>query len=177
VSGGELTADTYNRVRENLAAARTQIFVVQTESGPTISGTSPGTTNQGLMTLASQGGGEFYSHVGLGNEDAVARIARTTSAYYAATFDADPSDKVGTRYPISVSSSRADVKFLVRPDFERTKGAVNTKAASVDDMFKTSDAFRDLPMRAVGYSVRPIGPDKDKTTWVKAFGEVLAPGV
>jgi hypothetical protein len=177
LSQGELSADTYNRVRENLAGARTQIFVIQTESGPSITGASPGTTNQGLMTLAGLGGGEFFSHVGLGNEDAVARIARATSAYYVATFDADPSDKVGTRYPIGISSSRADVKFLVRPDFERTKAAANTKVASPSDMIKTSDAFRDLPMRAVAYSVRPIGPDKDKTTWVKAFAELVTPGV
>jgi len=114
--------------------------------------------------------------VGLGNEDAVARIGRTTSAYYVATFDADPSDKTNTRYPISISSSRADVKFLVRPDFERIKSAANTKTPSTSDMMKTADAFRDLPMRAVGYSARPVGPDKDKTTWVKAFAEVLTPG-
>jgi hypothetical protein len=177
ISQGELTADTFNKVRENIGAARAQIFVVQAESGPTISGASPGTTNQGLMTLAGLGGGEFYSHISLGSEDAVARVARTTSAYYVATFDADPSDKISTRYPISISSSRADVKFLVRPDFERTKAAANTKAPTIDEMFKTSDAFRDLPMRAVGYSVRPIGPDKDKTTWVRAFAEVLTPGV
>jgi hypothetical protein len=65
----------------------------------------------------------------------------------------------------------------VRPDFERTKAAANTKVASPSDMIKTSDAFRDLPMRAVAYSVRPIGPDKDKTTWVKAFAELVTPGV
>jgi hypothetical protein len=175
ISQGQLTADTFNYVRENIGAARAQIFVVQAESGPTISGASPGTTNQGLMTIAGMGGGEFYSHISLGNEDAVARIARTTSAYYVATFDADPSDKVNTRYPISLTSSRADVKFLVRPDFERTKAANNTKAPSTSDMLKTADPFRDLSLRMVTQCTKGKGPDGKID--VKVFAEAIEPGV
>ena len=108
---GNQSFDTLNLVRETVGAARAQVFAVQIEGGAVIQGASPGMTSQGLTSLASQGGGEFFNHLALGEEDAIARIGRETSAYYVATFDADPSDKINTRYPIALSSSRTDVRF------------------------------------------------------------------
>lgn len=171
---GNQSFDTLNLVRETVGAARAQVFAVQIEGGAVIQGASPGTTSQGLTSLASQGGGEFFNHLALGEEDAIARIGRETSAYYVATFDADPSDRFNTRYPIALGSSRTDVRFLVRPDYERTKSSASTKAPAPGDMLDSPDAFRDLPMRVVGYSVRPVGPDRNRLIWVRASAEIVA---
>jgi hypothetical protein len=172
---GNQSFDTLNLVRETVGVARAQVFVVQFEGGATIQGAGPGTTSQGLASLASAGGGEFFGHLSLGEEDAIARIGRETSAYYVATFEADPSDRFNTRYPIALGSSRTDVRFLVRPDYERTRPAANTKVPTPGDMLETPDAFRDLPMRAVGYSVRPVGADRDRLMWVRAIAEIVTP--
>ncbi len=43
-------------------------------------------------------------------------------------------------------------------------------------MTKTSDPFRDLPMRALAFCQRPTGPDKDKAIQVAVVAESLMPG-
>jgi hypothetical protein len=176
VGRGDLSLETFQFVGAAVSAARAQIFVVQIEGSMTIPDASSGAASQGLASLASLGGGEFFSHLALGEEDAIARVARATSAYYVATFDADSSDKFSMRYPIVLSSSRADVTFLVRPDYQFVKSPTNTKAPAPGDILKIPGAFRDLPMRAVAYSVRPLGADRDRVTWVKALAEIVTPG-
>jgi len=173
---GDLQMDTFQLVSAAVGAARAQVFAVQIEGGMTISDASASTTNQGLASLAGVGGGEFFSHLALGDEDAIARIGRETSAYYVATFAADARDRSGTQYPIALSSSRADVRFLSRPGFELVKPVPNTSAPLPVDMLNTMRAFRDLPMRAVGYSARPVGIDRERMTWVRALAEVATPG-
>jgi hypothetical protein len=176
IGQGDLSLETFQVAGAAVSAARAQIFVVQVEGGTTITDASSTATSAGLASLASLGGGEFFSHLALGEEDAIARIGRETSAYYVATFDGDASDKSSTRYPIALSSSRADVKLLWRPDYELVKAASNTRAPTLVDMLKTARAFRDLPIRAVGYSMRPYGAERDRRTWVKAFAELVTPG-
>jgi hypothetical protein len=176
IGQGDLSFDTFNLMGASVGAARAQVFVVQIEGGMTIAESSSAATSQGLASLASLGGGEFFSHLALGEEDAIARIGRETSAYYVATFDGDASDKLNARYPIVLSSSRADVRFLARPDYQLVKSGANTKVPTPGDMLMTPGAFRDLPMRVVGYSVRPVGVDRDRLTWVKALAEIVTPG-
>jgi hypothetical protein len=174
-TGGQ-AFDMFNLVRETVGAARAQIFAVQIEGGLITPVAAAGTASNGLASLASVGGGEFFGHLALGEEDAIARIRRETSAYYVATFDADPSDRFDTRYPIALASSRADVRFVARPDFERVRPAVNTGPPMPTDLLKSAGSLRGLPLRAVGYSVRPIGIYRDRLTWVRALAERATPG-
>jgi hypothetical protein len=173
---GPQTFAMFNLVRETVGAARAQVFSVQIEGGLIIPAAAAGTASNGLASLASVGGGEFFGHLALGEEDAIARIERETSAYYVATFGADPSDRFNTRYPIALNSSRADVRFVARPDFERVGPASNTGPPMPGDMLKSAGGFRGLPLRAVGYSVRPVGVDRNRLTWVRALAEIATPG-
>jgi len=174
----DLDPEEFNRIRELAGAARAELYVVEVEGGPKITFTSSESkagstdTQGGLRDVAGVGGGTFFSHVALGTEDALTRIARETGAYYLATFDADSGDKLNTRYPVAMSTSRKDVTLRVRSDLERTKATVTTKVPSIDEMFKTADPFRDLPLRLSAHSMRPGGADKDKGILVAAMGDL-----
>lgn len=112
----------------------------------------------GLENLAGATNGE---HVRMGANAAsqMARIARSTSAYYLVGFEPDASDRGTGAKRIEVAVARGGTTIRAPRDLTLPKlpgkGPVTPR-----DMIRVVTAFHDFPLRAAAYSSRNPGDDK-----------------
>jgi hypothetical protein len=117
-----------------------------------------GTSSQtaGLEHLAGTTGNRMIRLTG-NSENAMARLAAETSAYYLATFAPEDSEQNGLTHQLSLRVNRPGVEVVVRPSVLIPKAdgvRGGTKAASAREMLRVSQVFRDLPLRAAAFASR-----------------------
>jgi VWFA-related protein len=176
----ELTPTHFQEVALAAADAQAQFYLVQPSnvlgSG---SGTSTalfgGNTNPrvGMEHLAGVTGGQVL-HLATGSENVLSRIARETSAYYQVVFDTDPSDRNSRTHRFEIKVARSDVTLRTRPTVTVAKADTKAAAKSPKDTLRDVSPYRDLPLRATGFSSRNVGGDKMK---VVAVIDALDPAV
>ena len=152
-SGGscDLTTDQYQNLGTTAAAARAHFFVINHHN-------SVAGRNEGLETVASVTGGGTVHRLA-GQNDLLAKIAVETSAYYAATIDAESSDRAGQAQRLDLRVSRSGVDARFRPEVMLTSsaGAKPGVAIAPRDMLRDTRAFTDLPLRVLGIPSREAG--------------------
>lgn len=114
--------------------------------------------DDGLSSLAGVTDGEFIT-IGGNAQAAMSKLLRETSSYYVASFNAEAADRTGQPVRLEVKSTRAHVhlrahqSLVIAPD-------VTGRGPSPKDMLRVALEYRDLPLRATGYSSRdPSGAD------------------
>lgn len=111
--------------------------------------------DDGLSSLAGVTGGEFIS-IGGNAQAAMSRLLRETSAYYVASFDAEPADRTGQPTRLEVKSTHEHVDVRAPHSVIIPKDATN-KGNAPKDMLRVALEYRDLPLRAAGYCSRNAG--------------------
>jgi hypothetical protein len=165
-----LTQEEFRRVGAQAAAARAYMYVIQPEligvrgssSEPaTIGGGIPRWDNNprtGLEHLAGITGGKLLQLAGP-ESDVLLRIGVETSAFYVASVDPEPNERNDNLHLVNVKASRNGVNVYTRPDIVIPKLANTGVAAApapmaASDLLLRSRAYRDLPLRGVGYASR-----------------------
>jgi VWFA-related protein len=185
VNMGQIRQEDFNYVGEAAAAAHVQFYVVQHDSmiasapaaaASSASSTDSNNTRAGLENLASVTGGVLLSLAGSGGDTALTRIARETSAYWAATFDAESNERNGINHLLSLKVSRDGVTVRVRPTLPIAKpdsSAARPSPTSPHAMLLESRTYRELPIRVVSYASR----NSDGQIKIVAVAEAVDPGV
>jgi VWFA-related protein len=159
----ELTTDHFAQVGAAASAARAHFFVVLAEDSVTRSARTveniagagfTGSDNplEGLENLAGVTGGRQIPLLNA-RESNLLRIARETGGYYLLTFDPDTSERNGNRHAVDLRTSRNGVALRVRPSvvIARRDARPARSRLTPRDMLREARAFRDLPLRAIGY--------------------------
>ena len=152
----EIRTEQMNQFGSAAQVARANFFVVElTDSGPS---SFPAVASGGLENLTGVTNGEML-RMSANAEAQMKRIAASTSVYYLAAFEAEASDRSGTkRVDLTVARDGLTVKAPRELAFGRPAG--KSASASPRDMIRVATAFPDLPLRAAAYSSRNPGDDK-----------------
>lgn len=167
----EIVAETFEAVAVAAAGARAQFYVVQPEDemvtpGSVTPGDLAGSTiaelGAGVNHLAGVTGAEVL-RLGGAAATSVARILGDTSAYYAATIDADASDRGVAR--LEVVATRPGVTVRSRPRIAIVGGAAAGRASPVTPrgMLREPRAYDELPVRAAAYVSSQPGESRLRT--------------
>lgn len=170
----EISLDDFQKVNGAATQSGAHVFVVQPddmEIDPTADRTvsrfaAAEQDRGGLESLAGAAGGEFMRIVGP-EDAALQQVAKATSGYYVATFDADPADRTGQARRLQVSVRRDGVRVRSRSDVAIARTAdrpVTPKAA--DDMLRDGVLYRALPLRLAAFTSLGAG---DKVNVVAAL--------
>jgi hypothetical protein len=162
----ELTTQHFQRVGQAAARARAHFFIVQPEdvmgrgsiSSENIAGAGfSGSDNplEGLENLAGVTSGHRVSLSEAGDETLV-KVAQETASYYSATIEVAPSEFDGISRGVQVRVSRQGVELRARPMLFFPKlnvaGGPRPAVKSAREMLTEARPFRDLPLRATGYT-------------------------
>jgi VWFA-related protein len=182
----ELTTDHFAQVGAAASAARAHFFVVQPEdtmarasrSVESIAGAGfTGSENplEGLEHLTGVTGGQQLPLLS-SRESNLSRIARETTGYYLLTFDPDTAERNGNRHAVNLQTTRGDVRLRVRPSvtIARREARPARTRETPRDMLREARAFRDLPLRAVGYASQ--GDTDTKNVKILTAVEAVDPG-
>jgi hypothetical protein len=85
------------------------------------------------------------------------RVARESSAFYAAELEPEPNEVVGRSRVLSVRVSRRGVTARARPEItflEPETGAGPAVRLTVNDVLASAGSFADVPLRVGGFTVR-----------------------
>jgi VWFA-related protein len=179
----ELTTTHFQQVADAADAARASFYIVQPEdlmlaqgqiARENIAGVGfKGSDNplEGLEHLAGAVGGRRL-HLATAGDDSLLPIVGETEGYYLATFAAEPSDRSGSSHRLDVAVTRGNVTVRARPQIAIAKPARNAPAPRA--MLREATVFRDLPLRASGYTSE--NPDDRKPKLI-AIAEPLEAGV
>ena len=162
----ELTVDVFAQLGAAAGAGRAMFFVIQPEdlmirpgvvATETIAGANfKGSDNplEGIEHLAGVTGAERLSLAATGDATLV-RIARETSAYYVLGFDVQPGERNNASRQMDVKVAREGVAVRARSmvAFPRVENRAAAKPQTVTPraMLREAKAFRDLPLRGIGY--------------------------
>lgn len=162
----ELRTETFQEVAEAAGAARAQFYVIQpvdmmlkpgTLATENIAGANfTGSDNpiEGIEHLAGVTGGKML-HLTGSPEGALGRVLAETSAYYLATIEPERSDRSGRSQQLEVRVAEARVETRARPHitFAQPDPVLSrTRNPSPREMIGVATVFRDLPLRASGYT-------------------------
>jgi hypothetical protein len=143
----DITAQSYQAIGSAAVAARAQMYVVQQDD-------TVARRSEGLENLAGTTSGGQVVRLSA-STSALARVLSETSAYYVATFDADPSDRGNQAQRLELRVTRAGVTTRARQEVLAASGAKPAAARMTpQQMLREARAFRDLPVRAVAYASR-----------------------
>jgi len=180
---GNIRQEEFQAVGEAAATAHVQFYVVQHDSmiasAPSAaggSGSGSDSTRAGLENLTGVTGGGILSLSGSGGDTALTRIGRETSAYWAATFDAEANERNNVQHLLSVKVNRDGVNIRVRPTLPIAKAdtsAARPSATSPHAMLLESRTYRELPIRVVGFASR----NSDGQVKVVVAAETVDPNV
>jgi VWFA-related protein len=135
-------------------ASHAAMYVVHVLDAASASQT-PQASQQGIDAVAGVTGAETIRLTGGGTESPLTRIARETSAYYLASFDAEPADRNGNRQRVQITVARERVRVNSRPNIVIPRGeAAAAKAVTPRDMIRVPTVYTDLPLRAATFSSR-----------------------
>ncbi|MBA2304841.1 MAG: hypothetical protein H0W08_19725 [Acidobacteria bacterium] len=184
----ELRAELFREVGIAAGAARAQFYVIQpgdmmlkpsrlqTEN---IAGAGfIGSDNplEGIEHLAGVTGGKMLQLTGSA-EGAMGRVLHESSAYYLAAVEPATSDRTGRSQQLEVRVSRPGVELRARPNITFARRDPMTPRPlnpSPRDMLSVATVFRDLPLRASGYSALEAD---GKTLRVLTLAEPVDPEV
>jgi hypothetical protein len=150
-----LTSDDFKRVGTATAASRAQLFIIHPDY-------SLAAAQEGIENLRGQTGAPLF-HLSAGTEPGLFRMARETSAYYTATFDTEPDERVGVSHVAAIKTTRKDVELRGRPYIvvgraTPSPSATRTSTAPVVttafDLVRSGRAYSDLPLRSTSSSMR-----------------------
>lgn len=183
----EITTEHFEQVGAAASAARAQFYIIQPED-LIPQGGSPAVENiagagfkgsdnplEGIEHLAGVTGGERLSLTA--GEGALSRVTRETTAYYLATFEPDAGDRNGAAHRLSVGVTRAGLEVRARPGLTIPRATARSKRPTPitpRDMIRQPDMFRDLPLRAAGFTSQEAGDTKLK---IIAITEPIDPTV
>ena len=162
----ELTVDMFNQVGAAAGAARSMFYVIQPEDlmvrpGQSISENIAGAgfkgsdnPLEGIEHLAGVTGAERL-HLAATGETTLVRIARETAAYYMLGFEVQQGDRNNASRQMDVRVGREGVSVRARPSLTIPKidnrPTTKPQAVTPRTMLREGRAFRDLPLRGVGY--------------------------
>ena len=146
----QIRTNDLEELGKSATASPAQLFVVHHLEG--MANTANQSTAQaGLENVAGTTGAETLRLSG--NADSIAgRIAAAAGTYYVATLEGGggPARRVDARV------SRDGVRVSARP-IARAAGAATAKGGAPRDMIRVATVFRDLPLRAAGFTSRQAG--------------------
>jgi VWFA-related protein len=151
----DLRAEEFQKVGFAAAAARANFYFIQHDAAVGSSGGGD-SLRAGIDNLASVTGG----HVNWAGriDEALARVARETSAYYVATFQPEPGERTGNSLQVKVSVARPNTEVRVRPDMMIPKAsdpsATRASAANPQQLLVDSRVHTELPIRVAGFAFR-----------------------
>ena len=162
----ELTVDMFNQVGAAAGAARAVFYVIQPEDlmvkpGSTVTESIAGANFrgsdnplEGIEHLAGVTGGERL-HLAATGDATLVKIARQSAAYYMLGFEVSPGDRNNASRQIDVRVAREGVSVRARPSVTiprlDTRAASKAQTVTPRAMLREARAFRDLPLRGVGY--------------------------
>lgn len=159
----ELTTDQFEQVGTATGAARAQFYVIQPEDvqvtatilRETIAGAGFSGSDSplaGLEHLAGVTGGHRLP-LFTAKENNLTRITRELAGYYRVSFMPEVSDRPGSTQDLEVRTTRDGIAIRSRPSLAIPRPAVRAaKTPTTRDMLRETQPFRDLPLRAIGYS-------------------------
>lgn len=147
--------------------ARVQLFVLQLHRAAVdVLGrnTPPERTNDaermlgGLEDLAGSTGGELFRLSGMG-DNAFARIADRSSAYYLVGFEPRPAERDGKPHRIAIATTRRGVVIHARPVFiVDDPDRLGPPPSQPMTMLRDRSEYRDLPLRVTAFPFRDRDP-------------------
>jgi VWFA-related protein len=178
IGANQIRQEEFTLLGDAAATAHVQFYVVQHDSvvASKPAAGSDDSTRAGLENISSVTGGAILSLAGAGNDTALTRVARETSAYWAATFEAEANERNNVQHPMSVKVNRDGVTVRVRPTLPIGKpqaDAARPSATNPQAMLMESRVYRELPIRVAGYASRNI----DGQIKIVAVAETVDPGV
>jgi VWFA-related protein len=181
----ELRTELFQQVAVAAAGARAHVYVIQPEDpSPTsalwtenIAGAGfTGSDNQfeGIEHLSGVTGARRL-HLASQGPDTLLRVMRETTGYYLAGFEPVPGDRNGDKHQVSVSVTRPGVVLRARPDIviARADARGRDGAMTPRSMLREARVFRDLPLRAIGYTSN----SREGKVKIVVFAEPIEPDV
>lgn len=161
-----LQPSEFQKVSAGADAINAQFYLIRPEEA------SSSTSTEGIQNVVGVTGGTML-FLG-GSDDAMARIARETSAFYVATFQAEGNERTGASTRAEVKASRPDVTVKAR-------GSVTIPRASGDaptpqSMLRELTVHRGFGLRAMGVASRNDGDAKNDMKLL-ALAEPVDPSV
>jgi VWFA-related protein len=166
-----LRANHFEEVGAAAQASHAAMYVVHVLDAASASQT-PQASQLGIDAIAGVSGAETIRLAGGATESPLTRVARETSAYYLASFDAEPADRNGNRHRVQISVARERVRVNARPNIVIARGESAGKSVTPRDMIRVPTVFTDLPLRGATFSSR----NPDGKVRVVALFETLDPG-
>jgi len=157
----------YEEVATAANQSRANFFAVLVVDGNNSGSSSD--MRAGMESLAGVTGGETMRLAGSA-ELPMGRIAKESSTYYVASFDAEGGERNGGSHRIDVRVTRDRVKVYAKPGIVIAKAETS---AAPRDMLRTASVYRDLPLRAAAYSSR--GGDEKAGLKIVALFEAAEP--
>ena len=161
----QLRPQNFSDVGQAAAGSPAAFYVVSLVDGRT---TPSSDAQAGLESLAGAASAPVIRLAGNTTSN-LNRIADETSAYYVATIDVDLAERTGSAHKAELHATRNGVKIDAGTNLMLAKPG----AKAPKDMLRSADAFRELPLRATGWTMRDAG-NKVK---VIALFETPDPGV
>jgi VWFA-related protein len=149
-----LRTNHFEEVGVAAQASHAAMYVVHVLEAASTSQT-PQASQLGIDAVAGVTGAETIRLTGGGTESPLTRIARETSAYYLASFDAEPADRNGNRHRVQITVARERVRVNARPNIVIPRGeAAAAKSVTPRDMIRVSTVYTDLPLRGATFTSR-----------------------
>ena len=145
----DVNLQAFREISSAMAPARAQLYVIQQDPSVT-------TANEGLENLAgATGAGQVLRMADASG--GLVRVLAETSGHYVATIEADASDRSTQSQRLEVRVTRTGVSTRARLELAppaAKPAAGKGPAATPQQMLRDVRAYRDLPLRAVGYASR-----------------------
>lgn len=157
--------NSFQRLGPAADIANAQVYVIRPEEN------RDRTSLEGLENLVGVTGGQMFHMTG---SDALARVARETSSYYVATFQAEGNERTGQSARLELKTARADVTLRTRSTVRIARGSA--EAITPQSMLRTLDVQRQFGLRVIGIPSRNDGDPKNAMK-VFALAETVDPSV
>jgi hypothetical protein len=179
----ELPENLYSRVSIAAGAARAQFYVIRpgdaANSGSALqreTNIGSDNPNAGIEHLVGVTEGKLLALTG-SSGTAMSRVLRETSGYYLATVDTQSADRSGRTQQLAVRVSRHGLEVRSIPHITLTplvRATSKVAEPSMRDMLGTMIIFRDLPLRAAGFTALAAEGEKIR---VVTLAEPVEPAV
>ena len=179
----ELKVELFQQVGIAASDARAQFYVIQPED-PAIALGRLQTENiagagfhgsdnplEGIEHLSGVTGARRL-HLATAGDDTLIQVLNETTGYYLLAFEPAPQDRNGQRHRLELTVA-GDATLRVRPDVMIARPDARKSSPTPQAMLRAPKVFRELPMRAIGYSSR----DREGRIKVIAMAEPIEPGV
>jgi VWFA-related protein len=169
IAGCELVPLTFNRVGYAAGEARAHFYVIQPDDEPVSS-----QSLEGLENLSGVTGGTRLA-IAANGDTTLDRVLRETTSYWMIGFEPEDSDNNGMSHSVDIKVSRPGTKVRSRPEVMLQKVGFGSTITTFSprEMLRETKVFRDLPIRALGYTSR----HDDKMVKILAAAEPEDPSI